>query len=143
MAEENKTSLVDMASVAELVQGIAENMQATIQTAVQNGYQCAVKELYGYYGEITIQTEDLEADENGKIEYEVLLEDAPENGIIIFSPSTTDDRDQINYAELFVSPIVEDSTVTLTCKRTPVKAVTMSYIIMRNGALKTTKKGAI
>ena len=129
--------------VAERVKFIAENIKNTIQATVQEGYNAAVKALYGYCGEITIQKEKWISDENGKIEYEVLLEDAPENGIIIFSPSTTDDRDQINYAELFVSPNVENSAVTLTCKRTPVKAVTMSYIIMRNGALKTTKKGAI
>jgi hypothetical protein len=130
-------SVEDFNSVAENLLLIAQNMETTIQTAIQKGYDAAVGKLQGSSGTIEI---DIATIQPQSITYSLEGVDVKENDIVIFSPKTMADRDYINQIGLFISPTVKFvgkvPTITLESKgqigdTTEKTTIDLTYLVVR------------
>ena len=133
--------------VAGAIMAIAENVPVIVGNALQEGYQKAVAAFCGFGGEVTIKKESWNSvdEESVKATVQIKLSGVGENDIIIFSPKTANDRKHINYAELFISPIIstEESTeettgeikklgvIDVSCVRYPTDKIALVYSVMR------------
>ena len=139
---------ISMEDVAGKIVEIAKKVPNIVGEAIQTGYQEAVKAYCGFCGEVTIKKESwiYPNDESLKVEVQIVLPDVRENDMIIFSPKTAEDRRRINYAELFISPIIstveidEEPTeeskkfglIDVSCEREPpTDKITLIYSVMR------------
>lgn len=131
-------SAEELHGVARKVWKIANNMKDTIQVAIQHGYEFAVKTLLGVRGEVTIEknakNNNWSKAKTGGVAFTIKFpKEIGDYDMIIFSPKTAKDRAEINYAELFVSPDVNDSQVCISCAREPRVTITLVYFIIRGG----------
>lgn len=137
---------ISMDDVAAKIEEIAKKVPDIVGSAIQNGYKEAVKAYCGFCGEVTIKKENWNSvgKENDKVTVQIVLPDVREKDMIIFSPKTAEDRRRINYAELFISPIIsteeisegdiEETTkrglIDVSCEREP-EDITLVYSVMR------------
>ena len=130
LAEGERESAENERKSAESMRSTAENMRKEAETAREDAESIREKRFNGRIGD-TGKAVLLSGNWSSSFEQKVSIAGLMEDDLVIFYPTTANDREYMGYYGVFILPDSIDGSFTVSARAKPAKDISLKYYIIR------------